>query len=138
MAGVFVHPVLSVRVALLPFTALLAAVGLGAGGYAAMVAVAVALTGAVSIELVHSELRAGADRRRRLATDGVDTTGTVNWAWRYYVGAMPMTRVTVQYVDDDGHQHQARTSADGALAAGARVRLRYLPEHPATIAVLSS
>lgn len=135
VAGVFVHPVLSLRVALLPFAAFVAAVGLGAGSYAT---VALALVGAVAIELAHNRLRAAADQRRRLRHDGVVTTGTVAKAWRYYVGAVPMTRVTVQYADDSGQQWHGRTSADGVVPAGARVRLRYLPEDPGTIEVVRS
>jgi membrane protein implicated in regulation of membrane protease activity len=135
LAGVFLHPVLSLRVALLPFLTLLAAAGLGSG---VPTTVAVALAGAVVVELLHSRLRDNAGQRRRLQQDGVVTTGTVASARRYYVGAIPMTRVAVHYVDDDGRQWQGRADADGIVDEGARVRLRYLPEHPATIEVLRS
>ncbi|MGB3481961.1 MAG: hypothetical protein WBB07_07045 [Mycobacterium sp.] len=135
LAGVFLHPVLSLRAALLPFAALAAAFGLGAVSVATMAASAAA---AVAIELQHGRLRGRAELRRRVGTDGTATTGTVVWAWRYYVGAIPMTRVAVQYVDDNGNQQRAKTTADGVVPKGAQVRLRYLPEHPTTIAVVRS
>lgn len=135
LAGVFVHPVQSLRVALLPFSAFAAAVGLGAGSYAT---VALGLGGAALIELAHNRLRDSAAQRRRLRQHGLVTTGTVATAWRFYVGAIPMTRVTVHYVDDDGRQWQGHADADGIVDEGARVRVRYLPDAPETIEVLQS
>ncbi|CAN5354119.1 hypothetical protein BH11ACT6_BH11ACT6_01890 [soil metagenome] len=50
--------------------------------------------------------------------------------------SIPMTRVAVQYEDGDGHVH--RTAADGVIAEGAPVRLCYLLDDPATVALLRS
>ncbi|AQA04359.1 hypothetical protein BVC93_20200 [Mycobacterium sp. MS1601] len=136
LAGVFLHPVLSLRVALLPFLALMAVIGVGLGGYPALVATAAAVLAVVVLELVRRRWREDAARRQLLLAHGVSATGTVSWAWRFYVGGNPVTRVAVQFVDDDGRQWQARTSAAGVLEQGTRVRLRYLPDDPAIIEVL--
>lgn len=135
LAGVYLHPVLSLRVALLPLSAFVAAVGLGAGSPET---VAVGLGGVAGVELLHRRWRGNADQRRRLRRDGVVTTGTVTAAWRFYVGAIPMTRVTVRYADDAGRRWHGDADADGVVDEGARVRLRYLPDDPETIEVLRS
>jgi hypothetical protein len=136
LTGVFAHPVLSLRVALLPFLGLLAAIGLGLGGGAALLILAAAVTGLLITELVHRRWKFEGDQRQRCAREGIMTAGTVVEARRFYVGGQPVARVAIRYTDHHGREHVARTDTSAPVEPGAVVRLRYLVDDPQTVDVL--
>jgi hypothetical protein len=136
LTGVFTHPAVSLRVALLPFLGLLAAIGLGLGAGAALLILAAAVTAMVVVELVHRRWQFAADQRQRCGREGITTAGTVVAARRFYVGGQPVARVAIRYTDHHGREHVARIDTGASVEPGSVVRLRYLVDDPQTVDVL--
>jgi hypothetical protein len=78
---------------------------------------------------------------RRLATEGVETTGTVVEKYRRRRGGRRIRRIRYEYCDASGQKHQGRAGVSWeyyeAVKVGDPVKVVYLPQRPSVSALLA-